>query len=276
MSFPVPVTRMRLEMPFWVLILGTGGCRLLGRRCRRCHRCRRAAWCEDHEQVLALEQRRALDDSERLRVIRDPVENPPADVLVDHLAAPEHDRHLNFLSCFEELLQTLELRLEIVLGDLRSQLHLLQLGDVLLAALVLLFLDRLELVASVVDQAADWRARLRRHLNEIESLLACDAQSGVEREHSQLVVLVIDQPHLRAADLIVDLQLFKRDETLPRANSGSCYSSNSAKQNKTDSLKPSATTVTPSSIALGVRVGALLQVQDRTGNVTRCAKWRWL
>jgi hypothetical protein len=70
---------------------------------------------------------------------------------------------------------------------------------------------------------------LRRHFDEVESLLACDAQSGVEREHSQLVVLVIDQPHFRAADLIVDLQLLKRDETLPRANSGFCYSSNSAK-----------------------------------------------
>src|SRR5580704_7854101 len=151
------------------------------------------------------------------------------DVLVDHLAAPEHDRHFYLLSCFEELLQTLELRLEIVLRNFRTELHLLQLGDVLLAALVLFLFDRLELVPSIVDQAADRRARLRRHFDEVESLLACDAQSGVKREHSQLVVLVIDQPHFRAADLIVDLQLLKRDETLPRANSGSCYSSNSAK-----------------------------------------------
>src|ERR1700675_338911 len=45
---------------------------------------------------------------------------------------------------------------------------------------------------------------------------------------------------------------------------------------KTDGRKPSATTATPSSDALGVRVGALLQVQDRTGNVTRSAKCRCL
>jgi hypothetical protein len=70
---------------------------------------------------------------------------------------------------------------------------------------------------------------LRRHLDEIESFLASDAQSGIQGEHSQLVVLVIDQPYFRAADLIVDLQLLKRDETLPRVNSESCYSSNAAK-----------------------------------------------
>src|SRR5439155_188279 len=81
---------------------------------------------EDHEEVSALEQRLALDDRERLGVVRDAIEDPPADILVDHLAAPEHDRHLDLLSCFEELSQTLELGLEIVLGDLRPQLHLLQ------------------------------------------------------------------------------------------------------------------------------------------------------
>src|SRR5580704_3829765 len=45
---------------------------------------------------------------------------------------------------------------------------------------------------------------------------------------------------------------------------------------KADGLKPSATTATLSSDALRVRVGALLQVQDRTGNVTRSAKCRCL
>src|SRR5258708_15711664 len=45
---------------------------------------------------------------------------------------------------------------------------------------------------------------------------------------------------------------------------------------KTDGLKPSAITATLSSVALRVRVGALLQVQDRTGNVTRSAKCRCL
>src|SRR6266852_7223799 len=143
---------MRLASPFIVFFLGTGSCRLLWGSL--------AAGRKDHEQVLALEERLAFDDREQLGIVSHALEYPPPDLLVDHLAAPEHDRHLYLLSCFEELLQTLELRLEIVLRDRRSQLHLLQLDDVLLAALVLLSLDRLELVASVVDQAADRRARL--------------------------------------------------------------------------------------------------------------------
>src|SRR3979411_2562097 len=145
MSLPFFVTRTRLAMPFWVLSLGTVGRLLDGAL---------AARRKDHEEVLAFEQGRTFNDRERLRVVRDPVEDPSPDVLMDHLAAPEHDRHLYFLSCFEELLQTLELGLEIVLRNFRPELHLLQLGDVLLEALVLFLLYRLALVACAGDQAA--------------------------------------------------------------------------------------------------------------------------
>src|SRR5581483_11455729 len=157
-SLPLRVSRTRLAMPFRVLILGT--CRgLLGRRSGL------AARGQDHEEVLALEQRLPLDDRERARVVRDPVEDLPPDVLVHHLAASEHDRDLHLFAGFEELLQTLELGLKVVLGHLRPKLHLFQLDDVLLPPLFLLSFDRVELEASVVHQAADRRARLRRHLD---------------------------------------------------------------------------------------------------------------
>src|SRR5438445_3607678 len=196
-SLPVEVTLIRLAIPLRVLILGTGRHRLLRRG-------RLAARREDHEEVLALEQWGALDDRELLRVISHPVQDPSTDVLVHHLPTSEHDRHFHLFAGFEELLQPFELGLVIVFRHLGAELHLLELGDVLLAPLVLLLLYGLELVASVVHQAADRRLRLRRHLHEVESLLACDAQRGVERQHAKLVVLVIDQTHLRAADLIVD------------------------------------------------------------------------
>src|ERR1700737_563090 len=198
-SLPVLVTRIRLAMPLRVLSLGTGRSLLPGGGRRAL-----SARGKDHEQVLAFEQRLALDNREWARVISDPVEDSPPDVLMHHLAAAEHDRHLYFFACLEELLQTLELGLEIVLGHLGPQLHLLELDDVLLAPLVLLALDGLELEASVVHQPRDRRARLWRHLNEVESLLAGDAQSGVQGNYPELVVLVIDQPHFGAADLIVD------------------------------------------------------------------------
>src|SRR5207245_11620709 len=118
----------------------------------------------------------------------------PPDVLMHHLAAAEHDRHLYFFACLEELLQTLELGLEIVLNHLQPQLHLLKLDDVLLAPLVLLALDGLELEASVVHESRDRRLCLQHHLNKIEPLLTDDTQNNIKEHNPELVVLVNDKP----------------------------------------------------------------------------------
>src|SRR6266567_8093344 len=86
MSLPVLVTRILFAKPFRVLSLGTGGL-LAGAR-----RGALPGGREDHEQVLALEERLSLDDRERARVVGHPVEDSPPDVLVHHLAASKHDR----------------------------------------------------------------------------------------------------------------------------------------------------------------------------------------
>src|SRR5260370_21595007 len=148
-SLPVLVTRILLANPLRVFILGTGGGLLGGARDASL-----PARREDHEKVLAFEERLALDYREGTCIICHPVEDSPPDVLVHHLAAPKHDRHLHLLACFQELLQTLELGLEIVLGHLRPDLPLLELDDVLLHPLVLLPLDGLELEASLVHHPA--------------------------------------------------------------------------------------------------------------------------
>src|SRR2546421_2474179 len=104
MSLPLRVTRTRLAMPFCVLILGTGCGRLL----RHALTARR----EDHEQVLALEERLAFDDRELLGVVRHALEDLSPYLLVDHLAAPEHDRHLDLFSSSRDCRKPLDLVLK--------------------------------------------------------------------------------------------------------------------------------------------------------------------
>src|SRR6195256_978902 len=213
-NLPVAVTRIRLAIPFRVLILGTG---------------RGSFWFrffggglgvrgEDQEEVAALHDRSALDDRDVLRRVRHPIEDPSPDLLVDHLAAPEHDRHLDLLALLQKLLDALELGLEVMLGDFRPELHLLELGDVLAAPLVFLLLDRLELVLAVVDQAADGRLSLRRELDEVQALFRRDAFRGIQAEDSQLIALVVDQAHFRRADLIVDAKFLEGYRSLPRSS----------------------------------------------------------
>src|SRR3984893_60063 len=213
-SLPVEVTRIRFAIPFRVLILGTGG---------------RSFWFslfggglgvrrQDQEEVATLHDRRPLDDRDVLRRVRHPIEDPSPDLLVDHLAAPEHDRHLDLLALLQKLFDALELGLEVVLGHLRPELHLLELDDVLATPLVLLLLDRLELVLAVVDQAADGRLSLRCELDEVQALFRSYAFRGIQAEDSQLIALVVDQAHFRRVDLIVDAKFLEGYWSLPRSS----------------------------------------------------------
>src|SRR6202521_1169171 len=104
-SLPVEVTRIRFAIPLRVLILGTGG---------------GSFWLwlfggglgvggEDQEQDAALHDRSALHDRDVLRRVSHPIEDPSPDLLVDHLAAPEHDRHLDLLPLLQKLFDPLEL-----------------------------------------------------------------------------------------------------------------------------------------------------------------------
>src|ERR1700694_1583539 len=213
-SLPVEVTRIRFAMPLRVFNLGTGGgsfwFSFFGGGLR--------VGCEDQEEVAAFHDGRALDDGDVLRRVRHPIEDPSPDLLVDHLTAPEHDRHLDLLALLQKLFDALEFGLEVVLGHLRPELHLLELDDVLAAPLVLLFLDRLELVLAVVDQAADGRLSLRRELDEVQALLRRDALRGIQAEDSQLIALVVDQAHFLGADLIVDAKFLEGYRSLPRSS----------------------------------------------------------
>src|SRR5947199_325210 len=65
-------------------------------------------------------------------VIRDTIEHGLSELRVCDLPAAEHHRHLDFVLLLEESARVARLRLEVVIIDARSELHFLELDDVLL------------------------------------------------------------------------------------------------------------------------------------------------
>src|SRR5215471_6319970 len=206
-SFPFRVTRMRSLRPLRVLSLGnlrsllalvSVGARRDGLRLRLVQR------SEDHEEVAALHDGLALDLRDVLGRVGHPLEQPSTDVLMDHLTAAEHDRHLDLLTLLQERPHASEFGLEVVIRDLGPKLHLLELDDVLPPPLILLPLDRLELVTAVIQQPADRRAGLWCNLDQVDTLLARDPLGRLDAQDAQLVVLIVDQANLVGTDLFVD------------------------------------------------------------------------
>ena len=92
----------------------------------------------------------------------------------------------------------------VVRTDLRSQLELLQ-GDVHLIPLrCTSFALLLVAPLAVVEDAADRRVRVRRHLDEIEVARVCMTRRLFGTHDSELSSILGDQPHRPVADLFVD------------------------------------------------------------------------
>ena len=99
------------------------------------------------------------------------------------------------------------LGLVVVVRDLRPQLDLAHVDLLLVPARGLGLLLLLVLVLRVVEHAADRRAGLGGHLDQVEVALLRVAQRLVARDDADLVAVLADQPHLRNADALVDAGL---------------------------------------------------------------------
>jgi hypothetical protein len=120
------------------------------------------------------------------------------------LAAPEHDRHLHLVLLLEEALDVAALRLVVVLGDLRAQLDLPDVGLLLVLARRLRLLLLLVLVLRVVEDPSHGRLRVRGDLDQVEIPLLGSLEGLGGRDDADLLAVLVDQAHLGHADPLVD------------------------------------------------------------------------
>src|SRR3954447_23873650 len=121
-----------------------------------------------------------------------------------HLAPAEHDRDLDLVALAQEAYDMALLRGVVVGIDLRAELDLLDRDRALVLARQLLLLLLVVPVLAVIHDAADGRIRVGGHLDEIEGLGPCVLQGFVARLDADLRPVVVDQPHLRYADRLID------------------------------------------------------------------------
>jgi hypothetical protein len=105
---------------------------------------------------------------------------------------------------FEELAGFAQLRLQVVLVDLRTNAHFLDDDRVLLLSGVVLLLLGQVLVLAIVQDLADGRARFGGDFDQVELLFLGDRQSVVGVNDSELVSVLVDQADLPDANVVVD------------------------------------------------------------------------
>jgi hypothetical protein len=143
----------------------------------------------------------------RSKLVGELVQQNLAKIRVRHFAPTEHHRHFDLVALLQELRGLPALRREIVIIDLGTNAHFLELDDVLVLArfalLAALFVPEL----AVIHQAANRRNRIRRDFHQIEPARASHFQSVASRDDPDLLTLFVDQANFSDADAFIHPRL---------------------------------------------------------------------
>jgi hypothetical protein len=119
---------------------------------------------------------------------------------VRRLATPEPDQQPNLVPFLDEPARIAGPHVEVVIVRPRPQPKLLQLRRVLVFLCLPLLLGLLVLEAAIVEQLADRRHGVCRHLHEIQVTLARHLQRLGSGDHAELLPIFIDKADLRNAN----------------------------------------------------------------------------
>ena len=131
----------------------------------------------------------------------------PAAVGVSHLAATEADGDLQLVAFIQELGRRLDLRLDVVIVDLRGHPDLFPDDGLLLLLGVLLLLLFLIAVLTEIEDLGDRRLRVRGDLDEIPPFALSEGERTRGRDDAQLRTVGADKADGGDADLVVDAEL---------------------------------------------------------------------
>jgi len=142
-----------------------------------------------------------------LESVADGHQEGPAAVGVGHFTAAEADGDLQLVALVKELGRRLDLRLDVVVVDLRGHPDLFPDDGLLLLLGVLLLLLFLIAVLTEIEDLGDRRLRVRGDLDEIPPFALGQGERTRGRDDAQLRTVGADEADGGDADLVVDAEL---------------------------------------------------------------------
>ena len=148
----------------------------------------------------------ALDGPVVLQAVADRKEQGPAAVGMGQLPPAKAHRDLEFVALVEELCRGTDLRLDIVVVDLRRDSDLLPDDGLLLLLGVFSFLLQVVAVLPEIAHARDRRLDVRRDLDEVVSVFLRLRKRACRRNDAELLAIGAEKTDGRNADRFVDPQ----------------------------------------------------------------------
>jgi hypothetical protein len=154
----------------------------------------------------AFQERSSLDDPVVLQLVADGDEEDPTAVGVRELAAAEAHRDLELVALVEEFRGGADLRVDVVVVDLRRDPNLLPRHGLLLLLGVLGLLLQVVAVLPEVAHARHRRLDVWRDLDEVVALFLRLRESARGRDDPELLAVGTEKANGRNTDRFVDPQ----------------------------------------------------------------------
>jgi len=159
---------------------------------------------KDQRHPLAFHLGVTLDFADHEQFRLDLIEKVAAKVQVSHLATLETKGELHLVAFLEEVAGAVHLDLEIVVADAdRVDVDLLEPACARTGAGFIFFFLLLIAPFAVIHDSADGRAGLGGDFDQVESGFARHAQRLRRGYDADLLLLVVDEPNRRNADLLI-------------------------------------------------------------------------
>ena len=136
--------------------------------------------------------------------VHQPLHHLPAEVPVGHFPPSKHDRGLHLVAFFEELQNSIALRLVIMFACARPKFHFLELDGLLVLSRLMLPLVELVEVLAVIDDAADRRRGGGRNFYEVQSLAPRDLQGFKGGHDAKLIAVLVNHPDFFSPDPLIN------------------------------------------------------------------------
>src|SRR4051794_16432323 len=120
------------------------------------------------------------------------------------LTTAEHEGDLDLVALSQKAPRVARLRLEVVILDSRAVLDLLEMDHVLLLLGLASHLGLFELELPVVHDSNDRRSRHWRYFNQVQPLLLCGRQRGIQIQNSHLAPVCRNDAERTDSDLAID------------------------------------------------------------------------
>ena len=155
-------------------------------------------------EVAAAHLRLAVDDDGFAKLLDNAIHELGANFFVGHFAATEDNHYFDTIAIFEQFDDFAAFNIEVIFPNFQTKSDLFEFAAFGIFLGAALFFHLLVLVFTPIDDFDNWRVRVWRNLDQVQTGVACHELGITTRHNAKLRTVSTNYTNLRMTDFSVN------------------------------------------------------------------------